>query len=181
MKKVAFTLLSSLSLLGLVAGCAGDTSTADQQQQQHQEQTDSQSNSEVGFPAITHFTEKKDLKMIYELRDNPKYVTYMYTKNEMDGKWVYQGTAIGYPIPYSTEFTNPQYIAKYATNVGVAVLPQADPNGLFSSQNTKADWIMRDGPNGLYAEYIEPDTDVTPVKKPAYLCESYSVGPGSGY
>src|SRR5579875_2699024 len=109
MKKVIIAGFSLLMIVGL-AGCAGDNLSSDQQQQQQQEQIDQQSNSAVGMPAITNFTEKKELKLIYELRDKANLTTYMYTQ-AMDGKWVYQGEAVGFPIPYSTEYTNPQYIA----------------------------------------------------------------------
>lgn len=39
------------------------------------------------------------LKEIYEMRDNPDLICYWYTKNDMSGKWVYQGECVGYVMP----------------------------------------------------------------------------------
>lgn len=177
MSKRTTVLFGLLIAGGLVAGCSTQTSGIGQQQAA-QSQIEVQSNAAVGMPAITNFTEKKDLKMIYELRDKANLVTYMYTQ-ALNGKWVYQGQAVGFPIPYSTEYTNPMMYDSNASNGNYAViLPQADPNGLYSSQNTQADWIMREGPHGLYPAYIEPNVYVTPVKIAANLCESWSLPKG---
>ena len=37
-----------------------------------------QASTSVGMPAVRNFTEKRLLKMLYELRDNAKLVTYSY-------------------------------------------------------------------------------------------------------
>ena len=61
-----------------------------------------------GMPQISNGYEYSQLKEIYELRDDPNLICYWYTKNDMSGKWVYQGTCIGYGIPYSASLTAPE-------------------------------------------------------------------------
>lgn len=167
-------------LIGLT-GCS-TTSTADQKQTQQESKMLNQATSETGMPSITNFTERKELKTILELRDKANLLTYLYTQNQMDGKWVYQGEAIGFPIPYSTEYTNPNYIvpADQYGATGVAILPQADPNGLFPSGNTQADWIMKINPatGKPVPAYIEPNVYVLTYKLPANMVESWSLPKG---
>src|SRR5690349_6098676 len=105
--------------------CMQDPSDA--QQHDRQEKMLQEANAQTGMPAIKNFRERKMLKDILELRDQSGLVTYTYLYNEMQGKLVFFCSSIGYGIPYSTDYTNPQkWIAQ-----GVAI-PQADPNALFS-------------------------------------------------
>lgn len=174
-KLIGITL--TVGILGMaLAGCSDVQSTADQQQTDKQEKILEEGTRQTGMPNITNFTERKELKTILEARDQANLITYMYTQNQMDGKWVYQGETIGFPLPYSTEYTNPQYITDHYES-GYAILPQADPNGLFSSQSTQADWIMAINPktNQPEPEYMEPNVVVKMSKIPAYLCEAWSL------
>lgn len=173
MKKL---IVASVAIATLVlAGCSTNP-TADDKQKAQQDKILQEGTRQTGMPNIANFTERKELKAILEKRDQSNLITYMYTKNEMSGKWVFEGEAIGYPIPYSTEYTNPSYIASHMDS-GYAVLPYADPNGLFSSQSTQADWIMRVDPKTGDVEpaFCEPNIYVTATKIPAYLCESWSI------
>ena len=125
MKKSLIALLA-LSLALFATGC--DEVNSDDVQRAQQEELSQQANSTVGMPTVKNFFEKKMARDIIELRDNPKLVTYAYTQN-LDGKFVYIGQAIGFGLPYSTQYTNPQ---KADWNgYGSWTLPQADPNGLF--------------------------------------------------
>lgn len=178
MKKLLMTILSVGILGGVLAGCS-DTPSSDQKQSAQQETMLQEATKQTGMPNITNFQERKELKAILEARDTANLVTYMYTQNEMDGKWVYQGEAIGFPIPYATEYTNPSYVSSQYQS-GYAILPQADPNGLFSSQNTAGDWIMAVNPKTGQPEpeYMEPNVVVKESKIPANLCEAYSLPQG---
>ena len=52
--------------------------------------------------------------------------------------------SIGYPLPYDTSFTNPLQAIdglRSAARYHVAVVGQAEPNGLFASQNSIATWV----------------------------------------
>jgi hypothetical protein len=161
MKKLV---LIFLAISMLAAKCDEGPSTSDQVQKQQQEVLMSESNSRIGMPSIVNFREKKLLKDIYELRDQQGLVTYTYLWNEFNGKLVFFCNSIGYGIPYATQFTNPQKIAAREHQVGFAILPQADPNGLFSPSSAEGTWVMCKDPNGsdVRPVYVEPKIIVSP-------------------
>jgi len=170
----------ALTLLVIFAaiGC-NSTPTSDDVQQSQQEALLKEGTSQTGMPAIKNFRERKLLKDILELRDQTGLITYTYIENEMPrvapgktalaGKLTYLGETIGYGIPYATEYTNPQKVAYTSTNVGVAVLPQADPNGLFSPVSAEGTWVLLKNPNGTDTKpfYCEPRICVSPFKLPS--------------
>lgn len=178
MKKLLMSILTVGILVGVLAGCSEESSSDQKQTDQESKMLD-EATKQTGMPNIVNFQERKQLKAILEARDQANLVTYMYTQNEMDGKWVYQGEAIGFPIPYATEYTNPSYIAN-SYQSGYAILPQADPNGLFSSQSTSGDWIMAVNPKTGQPEpeYCEPNVVVKESKIPANLVEAWSLPQG---
>ena len=45
--------------------------------------------------------------------------------------------SIGYPIPYSTQLTNPEKV-EYRTSGGMAILPNAEPNSLYTPSSSEA-------------------------------------------
>jgi len=143
--------------------------TSDEVQNQQQEQSLQQGVATVGMPAITNFTEKKLLKEIYEARDDPKLITYTYIVAENTGKLVYIGQTIGYGLPYATEYTAPQK-AEFHSSGGQygsqVVIPQADPNGLFSPTSAEGTWIFMKDPNSNNVEpmYMEPRIIVSRFK-----------------
>lgn len=128
----------------------------------------------VGYPAIINWAEKKNLRMIYELRDNPKLVTWSYT-TDMNGKLhnACDGSnAVGYPIPYSTQFTAPkspvirkaQYPSGYTGGSGngqgewrTYEADQPEPNGLYMPTSAEATWVMCFNPETkeIEATYME--------------------------
>jgi hypothetical protein len=80
---------------------------------------------------------------------------------------------MGYGLPYGTEYTNPEYIAYKYSQVGVATLPQPDPNGLYKAQNVNASWLMLIDPSTGKAKplFCESNLTVTPIKLPRALCD----------
>lgn len=64
----------------------------------------------------------------------------------------------GYPIPYSTELTNPLQAENNTANSGVTSVGQMDPQGTYPSQNTLATWVLCIDPTsgGIHAQYVEP-------------------------
>jgi hypothetical protein len=119
-----------VSLLGLVS-C---NESSEQQQNRKQEELNKQAVQSVGMPAIVNFSEKRHLKDILELRDQETPTT-TYVR-DMNGRLHKVCDSIGFGIPNSTQFTNP---SQYYTNG--AVLPQADPNGLYSG-SSEATWVL---------------------------------------
>lgn len=163
-----FKLLLVVVMLFVIA--CGDKergSSSDEQQRAQQERILQEGNAQVGMPAITNFFERKQLKAIYELRDQADLTTYTYQVS-MDGKLVFFCDSIGYGIPYATQFTNPQKIDTYLNQRGfaAAAVPQADPNGLFSPASADGTWVLCKDPNGTEVKpvFVEPRLVVAPFR-----------------
>ena len=76
------------------------------------------------------------------------------------GTWI--NFDIGFGIPYDTSLTNPLQGDRYGT-VGIAVIEQAEPNGIFASKNTAATWVMCAGAAGIIEPvYVETKVTVYP-------------------
>ena len=162
----AVVLLAMAPLLATTDGCATDSSpTADQRQAQKTKQSLAEADRQIGMPDITRFTERKLAKDILELRDK-ELPTFTYLVN-MHGQLVFLGESIGYGLPYSVQFTNPEVVV---VNGGIdggryGTLPQADPNGLFMPDGLSATWVMLIGPDGKpHPVYVESEITVSPFK-----------------
>ena len=158
---ISFSLLCAFLFLGNIDGCTDNSSDAIQRRQQ--ELILAEGTSQVGMPAIKNFRERKILKEIIELRDQEGLVTYTYLFSEMTGKLTFLGESIGYGIPAAIQFTNPE---KIVSNTNYTVLPQADPNGLFSPSSAEGTWVlMLDRKGGKTVPvYIEPRIIVSPFR-----------------
>ena len=138
---------------------------SDTEQSKQQEKILAEGTAQVGMPGIKNFREKKLLKDIYEMRDQDGLLTYTYVFAEQTGKLVFLCDSIGYPLPYATQFTNPQKADRYYEH-GYLVLPQADPNGLFSPASAEGTWIVCRDPGAKTARvvYVEPRVISSPFK-----------------
>ena len=161
-------------MTSMLVGC-DDTSS---KENTYTEQTKNQILDMHGMPNISNGYEYAQLKDIYELRDDPNLICYWYTKNEMTGKWIYQGTCIGYGIPYTTSMTAPESYQRIETSAGVCreVLPLAEPNGLYASPSTSATWILTTDKDGnITPTYVESEITVSQSKLDTRLCEDWSI------
>jgi len=169
MKKIIIVLL-----LGCIAviGCIKEEDSADMKQTQKTKKLMSEAQRQIGMPNITNFQQRKLMKMIYELCDREDLVCYAYIKSDYQGKLIFIGKCIGYGIPFSAQYTNPQRIVD-ADKEGIGsfsagndgfVIPQADPNGLFMPTSSSATWLMMIDPktNKPRPVYIEPEIVVSP-------------------
>ena len=173
-KKIIGLLLVSALAVGSLVGCDVNRDS-DTESSKQQEALLQQGNDQVGLPNITNFYEKKLAKKVLELRDDSQLVTYAYTQN-MNGKYVYLGKCMGYGLPFSTQYTNPEKVDNSYTSSRI-VLPQADPNGLFSADGTSATWlVLIDEVTGNESVvYAEPNMVVTQTKLPKRLVEEWSL------
>lgn len=172
-------------LMSMFTGCSFDSGavpdTVDNSQAVAQETLQKDMDLQTGLPNIKNWTEKKLLKKIYEKRDDAKLVCYAYTRNEMTGKYVYEGRCMGFGLPYATQYSNPEKlgIEDNSSEAGDVpyTLPQSEPNGLFMPTSADATWLLRvDEKTGdTYMDYVEYKLYVSERKKPAYLCESFSI------
>lgn len=159
MRISVLSLLVAITLVTL-SGCS---QTADQKEAKAQEALQSEAFRQTGTPNITNFTERRMVKQIYELRDQ-QIRTWTYTE-DMNGKRHFLCESIGYGIPFSAQYSNPQ------KRDGSVVMPQAEPNGLFMPSSAEGTWIMaatKDGPKPIY---VEPRVIVTPFPLPGVPLE----------
>ncbi len=154
---------------GLSMGASGCQRTeADFQERQATNQLTERAFSTVGMPAIKSFTEKKFLKYLYELRDDPTFKTYTYNM-DMTGRLHHICDSVGYGIPYSMQFSNPEKRAEWG-GAGDTI-PQAEPNGLFIPEGLSATWVLCTVPQGTPGSsggvlpfYVEDTIIVSPVR-----------------
>ena len=156
--------VSLLAVLGLtLTGCIEESS--DTKQRVQQERILKEGTAQTGMPAIKNFRERKLLKQIIEMRDQDGLVTYTYTVPETTGRPVFLCNSIGYGLPAATQYTNPQKIV--GDSYGNVDIPQADPNGLFSTESAEGTWVMCSDPSGsgkTRPVYVEPRVIVSPFK-----------------
>jgi len=153
----------------LLTSCDSTTTTnSDKVLQQKTEIAMQEANRQLGMPAIVNFQEKKNLKWIYELCDQENLICYAYLFNEMQGEiGQYLGECIGYGIPYSTQYSNPEKLVNpYTGGIDYIALPQAEPNGLFKPTGLSATWLIMIDPKTKQPRpvYIEPMIIVSPFK-----------------
>lgn len=169
MKQTLKYLIVAIFLIGLSSCGKSDAPTADMKQQQQTEQSMQEANRQVGMPGIVNYQEKKLMKQIYELRDQENLICHAYLFNAMTGKvGQYLGKCIGYGLPYSTQFSNPDKVIVNRGGTGgrFGTLPQPEPNGLFMPEGLSATWLLLIDPktNEPHPVYIEPEIIVSPFK-----------------
>lgn len=156
-----------ICVLVFAVGCTPSLTpdTADERQATETRQRLAEADRQIGMPDITRFTERKLAKDILELRDK-EITTYCYIVN-LHGELIFIGEAIGFGLPYSVQYTNPDKMNVVDGGEMGALNPyimsQADPNGLFMPSGLSATWIMLKGPDGdIHPVYMEPEIIVSP-------------------
>jgi hypothetical protein len=176
-----YPLLLLIGLAPLLGGAKGSGCSAEQSatdiQRDRQNVVTKEGAMAVGVPAIANFREMRQLKDIYELRDQDGLVTYTYTFSEVTGKPTFFCDSIGYGIPYATQFTASETMQRYAlpgtrdrtASWGDEKLPQSEPNGLFPPASADGTWVMCKDPGSakVRPQYVEPKIIVTTFKLPA--------------
>lgn len=154
MKKILSLFVVLATVLTLTA-----CDDAEYQQRQATIELQNEAQRQVGMPNIIRFQERKFAKMILEKRDKA-ITTYTYII-DMNGNKHFICESIGYGLPYSVQFTNPEKVS----SGGSYVLPQADPNGLYMPDGLSATWILcSDKKGGVQPVYVEPQIMVSPFK-----------------
>lgn len=169
--KLLFVAVLSVSVA--FPACAPPPTSSDVQRER-QEKMVSEGVAQIGMPAIKNFREAKLAKDLYELRDQTGLVTYTYTFSEMTGKLTFFCDSVGYAIPYATQFSAPESMQRFSIpksgnaerQHGVHLLPQAEPNGLFTPAAAEGTWVFCKDPNGKEVRpvYLEPRVIVSQFK-----------------
>lgn len=161
-------LLITLLIATIIFGCMdkNDKSSAEQLQTVATNQILDEINRQVGLPNISNFQQKKLMKLIYEMCDKENLICYTYIKSDYQGKLVFIGKCLGFGVPFSAQYTNPQKLVNsdLGQAYGEQPLPQADPNGLYMPTSSSATWLMMIDPkdNKPRPVYIEPEIVVSP-------------------
>jgi hypothetical protein len=166
-------------MMAALTGCYDYQPSSDQVQSHQQEQILKEGTQEVGMPAIKNFQERKLMKLILEKRDDANLKTYLYTKNEMNGKFRFIGNTMGFGLPGATEFTSPEKVSQSCGNSQVSGnggywcvegnSPQADPNGLFMPSSEDATWVLMvnpSDPKDIEPVYMESQVNIFPFQLP---------------
>lgn len=175
--KFLLTIMALFAGLAL-AGCDPDTSGQARETRQTQLNMN-QASTVVGMPGVVNFTEKRQLKMIYEKRDLAKLVTYTYF-TDLNGRRhrVCPTTSQGFGIPYATQFTAPKTPrAGYPVwgDGSTSSTPhfydaeQPEPNGLYMPATAEGTWVLCLRPDGKDIEpvYVENRIMAYPFEMPA--------------
>jgi hypothetical protein len=168
MKKSTFLLIALIAIM-FVSCDEQVRPTADNELQRKTEVAAAEANRQVGMPAIVNFQEKKNLKWIYELCDQEEMICHAYLFNSLKGEiGQYLGKCIGYGIPYSTQFSNPNKNLDDGGYQGMSntLMPQAEPNQLFKPEGLSATWLIMIDPETKNPRpvYVEPTIIVSPFK-----------------
>ena len=141
--------------------------TSDQIQAQQTARITEEAARAVPIPSIQNFQQKRDLKSLYELLDQPNYATRSYVQVPMTGKLIYICDSVSYGIPASMQFSNPEKVGWFGSNGSGHwdKLPQAEPNGLFPPQGLSATYTKCVNPKTKEVEagYLEPNLIVFPT------------------
>lgn len=171
MKKFFITTTAVVAAAFALSACEPVTTkpNADAQQQRQTTQMVTQAANAVGMPSITEFFEKRMVRMLYEIRDNPEFTTYSYIVT-MDGTLVpvcADNPSIGYGINASIQYSNPMrvYHDSGVNGITATFIPQPEPNALFMPEGLAATYVMCSIEGEIKPVYVEPEVLVSPFPR----------------
>lgn len=158
---VKITLLASFALLS--TGCFTSKVSQEREDQKAVQEQQAQYSKAQPVPQFDHSLERAAMINLYTLR-NKTVSTFTVWRSDMG---VIEGycPSMGFGIPYDMSLTNPLQMIHGCKSggCGVTSIGQAEPNGVFSSQNTSATWAMCINSDGSLApHYIESKVTVYP-------------------
>lgn len=144
--KAFVLLILPLVVLAFVAASCDDATTASNKNA-------STASQKWGYPNLTYYYEYKQELDLYQQRDNPNLILNAYLYSEQTGNLTCLGRVKGFGIPYGTEMSPP-------ANPTQGSVPE--PNGLYPSQSTNADWVLLvDSKGNTHLTFIEPNVIIT--------------------
>jgi hypothetical protein len=144
----------------LVTGASGCQESANTSERMKVDEQQLQYVLNQPAPVFDWSLERHLLIQLYQSRNKAVH-TYTYVRNAYTGKVMSWCPSIGFPIPANTQLTN----SMAAYSQGLA-LPQAEPNGLYSSPSTKGTYVFCLSKEGkAVPRYFEADVEayVTPM------------------
>lgn len=142
-------LILLLALALLLVGCTDGGVTSAERAQQEAGNLAIVQNQPI--PDLGGYSFERQILIDTYLARNNTIATYAYMFT-MDGKIVEICPSIGYPIPYSTQLTNPMKEI-YPGYHDSTVVPNAEPNSLYPPGDAAATLV----------QCVQPDGSVSPV------------------
>jgi len=146
-----------LTILILTAACDTSPQAASESGQVNNQQTIYSTNQPLH--KYDYSPERDELQQIYDARMK---VANTWTVVYSMGKPIFVCPSKGYPIPYTTQLTNPSQVDYNANSAGGNVaIPQSEPNGLYTGQSS-ATWVLCIRNGQLEPVYAESDAIAFP-------------------
>jgi len=137
----------------VLSGCVHESSQVTYAEQQQQGSGNLAIVQNQPLPDLGGYSFERQIVIETYLARNNTIATYAYMIT-MDGKIIEICPSIGYPIPYSTQLTNPMKIEdRYEGDVAI---PNAEPNSLYPPSDAAATLVQCVNPDGSVSPtYIE--------------------------
>lgn len=209
MRKLTLVLLGSAAMCLSACGYSKPQQSADAERAQQQEQQLEEAQKQVPAPVIRNWNELRMFTATMERRDQVDLPTWTYTKNldgkytficESLGYGIPYNTRANNPVHYEYLTTRTGKVLSgstgqasssncggdngYADGKGCiwgehAIVPQAEPNGLFIPESAKGTWnTCRDPRTGKPdITYQEEDVAVFPFRLPDEMVEGFHPAP----
>lgn len=163
MKKFPFPWFFAIAFLAIFA--TGCESTSTKIEREDAERAYVQLVRNQPAPQFDWSLERHLMIELYIARNNA-IATYTYVRNPFTGRIMSWCPSIGFPIPADTQLTNPLKLA--GNSLESSVIEQPEPNGLFTSKNTRGTFVMCVNKKGkVIPRYHEADVEayVTPMRE----------------
>lgn len=158
--RTLFTTLAILLIALLFTACY-PTSVSDVEETQ-QESGNMAIVQNQPVPDLGGYSFERQIVIETYLARNRTIATYAYIMT-FDGRFIEICPSIGYPIPYSTQMTNPQR-GEYEKGT-VITIPNAEPNSLYPPDNAAATLVQCVNPDGSVSPvYIEENVQAFPFR-----------------
>ncbi|MFA4942998.1 MAG: hypothetical protein WC564_05175 [Patescibacteria group bacterium] len=148
-RKIFFSFIVFIVVTIIFSGCGENSEEKDskivQKQQAHYAKVQP-------LPFYDYSIPRDILIQIYNVVTQDARNTYTVVET-ITGVTKFQGPSLGYGIPVDVSLTNPLQPAYDRTYNDGEIIEQSEPNGLFSSKNTDATWVL----------FLDDDGNLVPV------------------
>jgi len=162
LKKILL-IISLVCIIGLISGCTLEN--ADEiESERVEEQQNIYINSQP-IPAFDWSLERHIFIELYKAR-NDAVQTHSYIRN-WQGEIIFHCKSIGFPLPANMQLTNPER-NMCDFNCDGNTIPQAEPNGLFTSPSSVGTYVFCINSDGTISpSYFEAEveTHLSPLNK----------------
>lgn len=154
-KKIIFFLPLLLLMIILFTASSCDGGSSDNQTAKESDAVDAQQTTYDNNQKVPHYDYSPERDELIQIYNSRMQIVNTWTVFYPIGKPPTMCASRGFPIPYTTQLTNPQKVNKGDSTVNPStVTSQAEPNGLYTG-TTSATWVLclRNGKlNPVYAE-----------------------------